>query len=174
MLNVNRILIIFALIFTYSYAKPAKNETFDFIKKKSSFNKIDNWGTNIKNSLSSSKDQCTLIITGGIYPNNYYGNAQYASQQIVDLREIDPNEIKANESQGYYMVEFMIRENRSLIKNKQTYSDYHMKKYPKDEHIRSYNRSSGSIAVSNRRDGKKVAKALIHLVSLCGGKSELF
>ena len=149
-----------------------KNNTYDFLSKKTSFSMKDKWGTTSEYLLSSKNDMCTLSYTLIVYPHDYYGNAQYTDEMTVDLKDIDPTEIEVQSD--YNTVSFKIRDKKELVKIKRWYSSYHIKKHPNDNKVDRFNSSWYTFSAKDLRDATKAAKALTHLVKLCGGKGELF
>lgn len=167
------------LTLTFMHAEPTKIETYNFFKSKvegKEFKNLENYGTQENLTLNHKNDMCTLIYTSYSTDKERNGFSSWDQKEVftVNLREIDPDTIKYRKLY-YHHVEFHIKEEKNLVDVKYFYSPKYLKKhnymnYDKDQ----FNTSFRHFTSSSERNARKAAKALRHLVRLCGGKAELF
>ena len=165
------------LISANADAEPSKEETYDFISNKLTNNgiRIDEFrkkmfGFFISNTkLTASTDMCTIIYTDDIYDVN--NKILKTSASTTSLKDINPNTITAQQfksSYPYAIVEILTKSKKSLIET--NVSEYGVSgaknKSDKTHYL--------GLVTLDYDQATRVAKALKHLVTICGGKDELF
>ena len=165
------------LISANAYAEPSKEETYDFISNKLTINgiRIDEFrrkmfGFVISNTkLTASIDMCSITYTDDIYDIN--NKIIKSSVSTTSLKDINPKTITAQQhksSYPYAIVEISTKSKKSLIeKNVTEYGVSGVKNKSDKTHYLG-------LVTLDYDQATRVAKALEHLVTICGGKDELF
>lgn len=145
-----------------AYSSPTKSETFNFIKDKVSGYKWSNNDTKFNTYLRSSKNFCTLYVEKLRKEDNYPLNREF---WVVNLKDIDP--YVTDISLDGYTPDLRVhtREEKEAVK---IFHDTLDKKKHDDT------ASFLLLMTNSERNVRKVEKAMVHLVKLCGGKGELF
>jgi len=168
------------------FAEPTKKETYDFIANKTAINADGAWFNTsgdhegISTKLTASEDMCRLTYTTEIYDSS----KRLLSSEIeeIDLKQANPKTIeyaKATDlTLNFYRRNFgLVRidtfEKKPLISYKKIVTEQGKinSSYNKDS---TRNKSLLQLLTQDYDSAQRVVKAFKHLVSLCGGKDELF
>ncbi|WP_276756542.1 hypothetical protein [Pseudoalteromonas marina] len=159
---------------SFANNSPSKKETVNFIKDKVFSEEYDNLGYRKLSHLKHSEDYCTL---------NLYLESEKIGEGIIryvgavfSLKDIDPTRIEYGYSSGTKShharltvtnneKKILLYSGKKNVKSNKSYDEEFEKRYYEDI-------SSGTHP--KKVNAEKMVKALIHLVNLCGGESELF
>lgn len=167
-------------------AAPTKQETYDFITNKLVFKVKDasRWPilfkTNIITNLISNEDMCSLTYTISEYDKS--DNLESIKQYDIDLRMLNPQRISKHKAsdlesnmynESFGLVQIVAIENKPIIKYKLIWSDNKKSANPSLIDV-AKQLSFSQLLTLDYDSAERVKKALRHLVTICGGKDELF
>lgn len=165
------ILAIFCLT-TRANAEPTKKDTYEFIATKVTYS-ITTYDGETKNYKISSDDNMCLL-SYAIETIDKDKNWQSTYQLNINLMTINPGTVVTGTTiTGYTVAQIETKEKKPLIKAISTYSDKAKAKYDWRKDDTKYN-SLSFIYTKDSEDARRVSKALKHLITICGGKDELF
>lgn len=178
---------VLAILFvtTSADAGPTKKETIDFITNKTVLNVPEAWrgskgDEGINTALTSNEDMCVLTYTTKFYDKA--NNLLHTEIEEVDLRNVNPNKLNyakaSNLTFNFYNINFGLvmvetKEKKPLISYKKIVTE-HGKATSEYRIDKTTNNSLLQIITADYDSAQRVVKALRHLVTLCGGKDELF